>query len=104
MAIADKGSMLLTTPGNHEGDATMPSNPFLDPAAATLATVIDQLGECVPEPRRRGELASAIRTFCKVLGDGPSELPADMSLLGRLAARRCRPRSRSADRAGPTSE
>ena len=63
----------------------MQRNPFLDPAAATLATVIVRLEACVPDRRRRGEMASGIRTFCRVVGHTPGELPADMALLGRLS-------------------
>ena len=63
----------------------MPMNPFLDPAAATLATVIAQLETVVPDPRRRGEMTSDIRTFSRVVGHAPGELPADMALLGRLS-------------------
>jgi integrase len=56
---------------------------FLDPAAPTLQAVIDALDRAEPEPRRRGELASGIRTVCRVLGYAPHELPADAGLLGR---------------------
>ena len=57
---------------------------FLDPAAPTLAAVIAALDPAEPDPRRRGELASGIRTVCRVLGHLPHELPADTALLGRL--------------------
>ena len=59
-------------------------NPFLDPAAPTLATVIAALASAEADARRRGEMASGIRTVCRVLGHSPSELPADTALLGRL--------------------
>jgi hypothetical protein len=57
-------------------------NPFIDPAAASLASVL-----AAPESanlRRRGEMASGIRTVCRVLGYSPHELPTDTALLGRL--------------------
>ena len=57
---------------------------FLDPAAPTLARVIDRLATAEPDPRRRGEMASAVRTLCRVLGRLPHELPADTALLNRL--------------------
>ena len=47
-------------------------NPFLDPAAATLATVIETLETAEPDPRRRGEIASGIRTVCKCSGTAPT--------------------------------
>ena len=59
-------------------------NPFLDPAAPSLATVLAALETAEPDPRRRGEMASGIRTVCTVLGYSPHELPADTALLGRL--------------------
>ena len=59
-------------------------NPFLDPAAPSLATVLAALETAEPNPRRRGEMASGIRTVCTVLGYSPHELPADTALLGRL--------------------
>ena len=59
-------------------------NPFLDPEAPTLATVIAALESAEPDARRRGEMASGIRTICRVLGYSPHELPADTALLGRL--------------------
>ena len=59
-------------------------NAFLDPAAPTLATVIDRLATAEPNPQRRSEMASAIRTLCRVLGRLPHELPADTALLNRL--------------------
>jgi integrase len=59
-------------------------NPFLDPAAPSLATVLDALETAAPDQRRRGEMASALRTVCRVLGYSPHELPADTALLGRL--------------------
>jgi hypothetical protein len=59
-------------------------NPFLDPAAASLATVLAALETAEPHPRRRGEMASGIRTVCAVFGHSPHELPADTALLGRL--------------------
>ena len=59
-------------------------NAFLDPAAPTLATVLDRLATAEPDPRRRGEMASAVRTLCRVLGRLPHELPADTALLNRL--------------------
>jgi hypothetical protein len=57
---------------------------FLDPAAPTLATVLATLETAEPDRRRRGEMASALRTVCRVLGYSPHELPADTALLGRL--------------------
>ena len=63
---------------------TKAPNPFLDPAVASLATVIEALETAEPDPRRRGEIASGIRTVCKVLGHRPHELPADTALLNRL--------------------
>ena len=59
-------------------------NAFLDPAAPTLATVIDRLATAEPNPQRRSEMASAVRTLCRVLGRLPHELPADTALLNRL--------------------
>ena len=59
-------------------------NPFLDPAAPSLATVLAALETAEPDRRRRGEIASGIRTVCTVLGHSPHELPADTALLGRL--------------------
>ena len=59
---------------------------FLDPAAPTLATVIDRLATAEPDPQRRGEMVSAVRTLCRVLGRLPHELPADTALLNRLHA------------------
>ena len=59
-------------------------NPFLDPEAPTLATVLAALESAEPDARRRGEMASGIRTICRVLGYSPHELPADTALLGRL--------------------
>ena len=59
-------------------------NAFLDPAAPTLATVIDRLATAEPNPQRRSEMVSAIRTLCRVLGRLPHELPADTALLNRL--------------------
>ena len=60
---------------------------FLDPAAPTLARVIDRLEMVEPNPRRRGEMASAVRTMGRVLGRRPHELPADTALLNRLMRR-----------------
>ena len=57
---------------------------FLDPAAPTLARVLDRLTAAEPDPRRRGEMASAVRTLGRVLGRLPHELPADTALLNRL--------------------
>ena len=57
---------------------------FLDPAAPTLARVLDRLAVVEPDPRRRGEMASAVRTLGRVLGRLPHELPADTALLNRL--------------------
>jgi integrase len=59
-------------------------NPFLDPAAPSLATVLEALETAEPNLRRRGEMASGVRTVCGVLGHRPHELPADTALLGRL--------------------
>jgi integrase len=59
-------------------------NPFLDPEAPTLATVLAVLETAEPDGRRRGEMASGVRTVCTVLGYSPHELPADTALLGRL--------------------
>ncbi len=56
-------------------------NPFLDPAAPTLAAVIEQLPAADPSC---GAMASAVRTACRVLGHTPHELPADLALLNRL--------------------
>jgi integrase len=58
-------------------------SPFNDPAAPTLATVIRQLETAEPDPRRRGEMISAIRTVCRVVRFEPHELPADLLLLNR---------------------
>ena len=57
---------------------------FLDPAAPTLARVLDRLAVVEPDPRRRGEMTSGVRTLCRVLGRLPHELPADTALLNRL--------------------
>ena len=46
-------------------------NPFLDPAAPSLASVLAALEIAEPDPRRRGEMASGIRTICAVLGHSP---------------------------------
>ncbi|MFO1062229.1 MAG: hypothetical protein U1E53_35310, partial [Dongiaceae bacterium] len=65
-------------------DKPRTANTFLDPAAPTLVAVIAALDRAEPDPRRRGELASGIRTVCRVLGHLPHELPADTALLRRL--------------------
>ena len=73
-------------------------NPFLDPAAPTLAVVIERLPAVATDPRQAGAMVSAIRTVCRVLGHTPHELPADLALLNRLlrkalpAAARVKPR------------
>ena len=59
-------------------------NPFLDPAAPTLAAVIERLPAAATDPRQSGAMVSAIRTVCRVLGHAPHELPADLALLNRL--------------------
>jgi integrase len=59
-------------------------NPFLDPAAPTLADVIGRLPAVATDPRQSGAMVSAIRTVCRVLGHTPHELPADLALLNRL--------------------
>src|SRR3712207_2222066 len=64
-----------------------PTGPFIDPAAPTLETVVETLGAGRPAPRRAAEMASAVRTLCRVLGKTPRELPADAALLGRLIRR-----------------
>jgi hypothetical protein len=46
--------------------------------------VLAVLETAEPNPRRRGEMASGLRTVCAVLRHNPHELPADTALLGRL--------------------
>ena len=65
-------------------DTKVDGNPFLDPTAPSLATVLAALESAEPDRRRRGEMASGMRTVCAVLGHSPHELPADTALLGRL--------------------
>ena len=60
------------------------TNPFLDPAAPSLASVVAALDGVEPDPRRRGEMRSALNTLARVLGRHLAELPADTALLGRL--------------------
>jgi hypothetical protein len=43
-------------------------NPFLDPAAPTLAAVIERLPAVTANLRLCGAMVSAIRTVCRVLG------------------------------------
>ena len=61
---------------------------FLDPAAPSLASLLDALAASTTlPPRRVADLGSAVRSLCRVLGQAPGEVPADPGVLGRALRR-----------------
>ena len=56
---------------------------FLDPAAPSLASLLEALEAMTLPARRVADLRSAVRSLCRVLGKAPSEVPADPGVLGR---------------------
>ena len=60
---------------------------FLDPAAPSLASLLEALAALDLPPRRVADLASAVRSLCRVLGKAPGEVPADPGVLGRAMRR-----------------
>src|SRR3954447_11580125 len=77
--------------GSHDMTITMPpgggAKAFRDPAAPTLATVLEALATAdLPKPRL-ADLRSAVHGLCRVLGQPPGEVPADPGVLGRALNR-----------------
>ena len=60
---------------------------FLDPAAPSLASLLEALAAMDLPPRRVADLRSAVRSLCRVLGQPPTEVPADPGVLGRALRR-----------------
>ena len=56
---------------------------FRDPDAPSLATLLEALTTADLPPRQVADLRSAVRSLCRVLGQPPSEVPADPGVLGR---------------------
>ena len=66
---------------------TPPIDAFIDPMAPSLASLLEALAALDLPPRRVADLASAVRSLCRVLGKAPVEVPADPGVLGRLLRR-----------------
>ena len=60
---------------------------FRDPGAPSLASVLEALTAADLPPRQVADLRSAVRSLCRVLGQPPSEVPADPGVLGRALRR-----------------
>ena len=60
---------------------------FLDPAAPSLASLLEALEAMALPARRVADLRSAVRSLCRVLGKPPFEVPADPGVLGRALRR-----------------
>ena len=60
---------------------------FLDPAAPSLASLLEALEAMALPARRVADLCSAVRSLCRVLGKPPFEVPADPGVLGRALRR-----------------
>ena len=71
--------MTITTPPG--------AGAFLDPGAPSLASVLDALATADLPLRQVADLRSAVRSLCRVLGQPPSEVPADPAVLGRALRR-----------------
>ena len=60
---------------------------FLDPAAPSLASLLEALEAMALPARRVADLCSAVRSLCRVLAKTPAEVPADPGVLGRALRR-----------------
>ena len=64
------------------------ADPFRDPRAPSLATVLATITAMAAlPPRHRADLCSAVRSLGQVLGKTPAEIPAEPGVLGRLIRR-----------------
>ncbi len=65
----------MTERDNHEAG----ENPFIDPAAPRMTAVLEKLETLDLSPSRRRDLRSAVTSVCRIIGRGPSEVPANIN-------------------------